>query len=85
MISDGQIDQSALNSLLTQQMTTDTDELIAASVGEAYRYIASPMRFIPIYYDDDEMSYSDLYYVPAYSQRNTDPITIEKHYVDHDG
>lgn len=47
MIDDGQVDPSVLNQLLTEQMTTDTDELVAASVGEAYRYIASPMRFIP--------------------------------------
>jgi hypothetical protein len=80
-----EIDPAALNALLTQQMTTNTDELIAASLGEAYRYIASPMRFIPIYYDDDEMTYRDLYYVPAYSQRDTDPITIEKQYTDHNG
>lgn len=85
MIDDNEIDPAALNALFTQQMTTNTDELIAASIGEAYRYIASPMRFIPIYYDNNAMAYRDLYYVPAYSQRNNDPITIEKKYTDHDG
>jgi hypothetical protein len=74
---------ASIGSILAQQTTVDIDDVVQESLGDAYRFIASPMRFVPPY--ETSLTYKDMYYVPLYSQRTTDPIAIHKTYTDHNG
>ncbi len=51
---------------------------------DAFRFSPSPVRFAPQYYGDTK-KYHDMVYVPLYSHRDTDPVTIEKTFTDHNG
>ncbi len=62
----------------------NTNEVIADAASKSYRFVASPMKFVPPYYNDT-LTYRDMYYVPLYSQKKTDPVTIEKFFTDHNG
>jgi hypothetical protein len=71
----GSIDQ-----VLSQQTDINLDDIVSQSIGDAYRYIANPLRYTPGY--ENTLNQRDVYYVPNYSLRSTDPLSVDKRYVD---
>jgi hypothetical protein len=82
-------DPSAIDSLINMDQLlgqigqSPLDDLVGETLGDQYRYRLSPIQYKPIYEQDILMR--DLYYVPLYSLRETDPVIVEKYYTDQDG
>lgn len=82
--TNGQIVNQSVLSAMMNQSSMGAETAVSEAVGDAYRYVASPLRFVPPYYGGDR-EVRDMYYVPLYSQRSSDPVTITKIFDDHNG